>query len=199
MLREALVAHWSLSDRLGAHYTQCSTALRAASLLETSGRLPDIADITESHILGNWARHAPPPESAPPMQPQPVDGTMAETLEAFREKLYTQEPAESFEAEAPLVSAQEAYDALVEVYYEAVAATKNEYQLIGDTELAKKSVESFGGRKSIFSAPRSFVDEQVFAAADRRLHFRSDGCCEMEEEELTCYGFRRGRYRRGEG
>ena len=57
LAREAIVAHWQLSDIIGAHLPQLGDALIAAKMLH----VPQLEQYSDIRDLGNWARHAPPP------------------------------------------------------------------------------------------------------------------------------------------
>ena len=77
-LREALTAHWQLSDLVGCHFPTFGDSLSAASLL---GNKTNMADMKEAQLLGNWARHAPPPGMRQPPT-TPVQAISASELEA---------------------------------------------------------------------------------------------------------------------
>ena len=75
LFRASLVAHWGLSDRLGAHMASILDAVAAARILGLGA-----AGAEEAGVGCNWARHAPPPGLRGPRATPP--GTEARSLEA---------------------------------------------------------------------------------------------------------------------
>ena len=85
MLRKAVVAHWELSDILGAHFSEFADSVAAADVLGLTKRVSELKEVVAD---GAWARHSPPPGLSAAMDAP--NGVSASRLEQFREELYYQ-------------------------------------------------------------------------------------------------------------
>ena len=84
LFRRSVELHWQLCSKLGLFASSFSDAIKAAELLQ----MPDIEEYRDGLVEGNWARHAPPPESFPKAAPIPGKIVKAHHLESFREDMY---------------------------------------------------------------------------------------------------------------
>ena len=85
LLRKAVVAHWELSDMLGAHYSEFADSVAAADVLGLTKR---VSELKVAVADGAWARHSPPPGLSAALDAP--NGVSASLLEQFREELYYQ-------------------------------------------------------------------------------------------------------------
>ena len=84
LFRRSVELHWQLCSKLGFFASGFADAIRAAELLH----IPDIDEYRKGLEEGNWARHAPPPQSCPKAAPIPERGLQVQHIEDFREKMY---------------------------------------------------------------------------------------------------------------
>ena len=78
--RSALLGHWSLGDKLGAHTSTYGEAIAAAMLLGV-----EFDDDLDKLAFGNWGKHAAPPGAERLLAMHRA--VRATTLEPFRETL----------------------------------------------------------------------------------------------------------------
>ena len=79
--RAGLLAHWSLEDRLGVHFSIFGEASVAAKLMGL-----ELQDEVECLEFANWSKHAAPPGLARP-KAMP-DAVRADVVEAFHLEFY---------------------------------------------------------------------------------------------------------------
>ena len=83
-LRVCVAEHWKLCDVLGAHFSKYHDAIEAARIVGLPA--DDRSWHADALAAGNWARHAPPPDTASIAALPP--GLHAPEFERFRESLF---------------------------------------------------------------------------------------------------------------